>query len=61
MNDVDQRLADLLRPTLLAGPGLVCDASGRIAVLPLREPTPLELADACVVYHLLGRGLLVLA
>ena len=61
MVDDYPRLADLLAPTLAHGPGMVCDTLGRIAVVPLTEPTPAALMDACLLHMLLGRGVLVLA
>jgi len=62
---MDERLADILAPTLrdgLHGAIVVADGNGtRIGVVPLTKPTGISLQQACLIYAALGRGVLVLA
>lgn len=60
---MDSRVADMLWPTLAGSTaaGIVLDARGRLALIPLRALCDRELIDACLLQHALGRGLLVVA
>lgn len=62
--NVEPNLAEMLRPTLEdapAGTALILDQRGALVVVLLRPLTRPDVADACLLQLLLGRGLLVIA